>query len=273
MIVVGLLLLVGALIWLFYNRQFGSAGIKVESIPEANVYINGELVGRTPYEGEYQAGEVELQLIALAFDSPRMPYEQNIKLTPGVQTIVRRNLGETTTDTAGEVISFEKNNDNSAAITVVTTPDSSSVTLDNSNTDSSPVRFGNINLGEHQISVSAEGYETRSFEVRAVAGFTLTAIVDLQRKPENELNAQSAKTSDTTQQEQFVVIQETPVGYLRVRSEPTTIAEEISQVNAGDEFLLLETDEETGWYKIRVSESEEGWVSNDYAEIKQQEQE
>jgi len=57
----------------------------------------------------------------------------------------------------------------------------------------------------------------------------------------------------------------TPTGFLRVRSEPSTAGEEVAQVDPGDRFPYLETDEDTGWFKIEYEDGEEGWVSNQYA--------
>ena len=62
-----------------------------------------------------------------------------------------------------------------------------------------------------------------------------------------------------------VVILETPTGYLRVRKEPSTLAEEVGRVKPGEEYELLDEDEKTGWYKIQLDEGDEGWISNQYA--------
>lgn len=60
-------------------------------------------------------------------------------------------------------------------------------------------------------------------------------------------------------------ILETGVGWLRVRSEPSLDGEEVTTVNVGEEFPVLE--EVTGWVKITVDAETEGWVSADYVEI------
>jgi hypothetical protein len=69
-----------------------------------------------------------------------------------------------------------------------------------------------------------------------------------------------------------VVILSTPTGFLRVRSEPSTLADELGTVEPDEEYELLETDEETGWFKIKFTQEEndeeiEGWISNQYAKM------
>ena len=57
----------------------------------------------------------------------------------------------------------------------------------------------------------------------------------------------------------------TPTGWLRVRSEPSLDGTEITRVDTGGTYQVLE--EQTGWVKIRVSDTSEGWVSADYIEL------
>lgn len=275
LLVVGIVLIFASIIWYVFSQQFGSAAITVESIPEANVYINEELVGRTPYTGEYKAGDVTVKLIPLAFDSPRIPYEANVKLTAGVKTIIRRSLGETELDSAGEIVSFEKTGDSKSAVAVVTKPDNAKVELEGKQQEHAPIRFSNVDPGTYTLKILADGYEERSFSINTEKGYTLTAIVDLSKVVEESVPEQVLSTLEERPDKKLVTILSTPLGFLRVRSEPSTTSEEVAQVESGDELELLETDEETGWYKVRLVEEEveEGWISNEYAEVKQPAQE
>lgn len=60
-------------------------------------------------------------------------------------------------------------------------------------------------------------------------------------------------------------IKATPTGWLRVRSEPSLNGIEITRVDTGGMYQVLE--EQTGWVKIKVSGTSEGWVSADYVEL------
>ena len=265
LLLLGVILIFVSILWYIFSQQFGSAALTIESIPEANVYVNDEMVGRTPYSGEFKAGDVTIELIPLAFDSPRIPFKTSVKLTADVNTVVRRSLGETELDSAGEIISFEKTGGNKSAIAVVTKPDNATVTLEGKTTEHSPVRFSDVEPGTHTLKISADGYEDRSFSVNSEAGYTLTVIVDLAKLPEQPV--------EEVQVLETVLILSTPVGFLRVRTEPSTTSEEVAQVESGDELPLLATDEATGWYKIQLEDGAEGWISNEYAEVKQQAQE
>ena len=57
----------------------------------------------------------------------------------------------------------------------------------------------------------------------------------------------------------------TPTGWLRVRSAPNLSGTEITTVNVGDIFPVIE--EGSGWVKINISEDTQGWVSSIYIEL------
>ena len=60
-----------------------------------------------------------------------------------------------------------------------------------------------------------------------------------------------------------VTILDTPTGWLRVRSEPSTAGTEVAKVDPGKEFPFLEEDGE--WYKIEYASGQIGWISSEYA--------
>src|SRR3990172_11335576 len=70
------------------------AALLVESSPNSTAFVNGEQVGRTPYEGEFSAGEVVIKLIPDSFESPLAPYQSTVDLVAGIKTVVRRSFGD-----------------------------------------------------------------------------------------------------------------------------------------------------------------------------------
>ena len=260
LVIIGIVLIAAAGLWFVFSRQLGSAAVNIDSSPESNVYINGELVGRTPYVGEHNAGEISIKLLPLSFDSPRIPFEGKLKLTAGVETILRRNLGETQLDSSGEIISFEKTGQSDAAVTVVTTPDNAEVSLEGKNIEHSPVRFSDLETREYKLKIRAEGYQDQEFSISPQLGYTLTALVDLAKSPQEELINQPANEVGS---EKKILILSTPTGFLRVRSGPSQDDGEVGRVEPGEEFPLLETSQDEKWYKIDM-----GWISSEYAEIK-----
>ncbi len=64
---------------------------------------------------------------------------------------------------------------------------------------------------------------------------------------------------------EVATVKPTPLGWLRVRETPSLNGAEITKVNSGETYDVLE--KETGWIKIKVSETVEGWVSDSYIEL------
>lgn len=58
----------------------------------------------------------------------------------------------------------------------------------------------------------------------------------------------------------IVQIQETETNFLRVRSEPSTVSEEIGRVASGERYIVLE-ENENGFYKIDLEGGRSGWVA------------
>lgn len=59
-----------------------------------------------------------------------------------------------------------------------------------------------------------------------------------------------------------VEISDTSVGFLRVRSGPSTGSSEVARVNPGQKFAVSE--EKNGWYKIEYEGGKSGWVSGSF---------
>lgn len=68
----------------------------------------------------------------------------------------------------------------------------------------------------------------------------------------------------SVEEETTVKIKTTPLGWLRVRKSPDLSGEELTKVNTGEVYSVLE--KTSGWVKIKVSETLEGWVSDTYVE-------
>lgn len=71
------------------------------------------------------------------------------------------------------------------------------------------------------------------------------------------------KVDPKSQTSETVTILDTPTGFLRIRTEPTTVASEAGRLSPGDKVMLME--EKTGWYKITTDKNIIGWISTQYA--------
>lgn len=74
-------------------------------------------------------------------------------------------------------------------------------------------------------------------------------------------------STGTTLPKPYVTIKDTPTGFLRVRSEPSTQATELTRVDPGESFSLVDERVVSGsvWYQIIYQTGKEGWISGQYA--------
>jgi uncharacterized protein YgiM (DUF1202 family) len=268
LIIAGLGLLAGAAFLSIGYFRPKTAGVIISTNPASIVFVNGEELGRTPVDNKkLEPGEAIIKLIPESFETPLTPYETKIDLTPGIQTAIRWDFGETTEKSGGEIISYEKVDKDDISLAIISVPDTAQVAIDGQVKGFTPFKTSSISPGEHTIVVSFEGYVERIFDAQLREGYKLTAVVDLAKAQEVVEEEGELVVEEEGEQEEVVEILSTSVGFLRVRNEPSTLGEEVGRVEPGDTYEVLETDETTGWYKIEFEEGEEGWVSNQYAEL------
>jgi hypothetical protein len=242
-------------------------GILVNSSPVASVYINGILVGSTPYQGYYQAGEIDLKLVPNTSDTSLIPYEIKIPLIPEIQTVVGREFGKSEDSSSGDVIYFEKTGGEEADLVVTSTPENSEVSVDGVPQGFAPYKTSTIAPAEHQITIKAPGYVNRNITVKTLIGYSLTLFAQLA-----EGNLQPSPSPSPAPPQIMVQIENTQTGYLKVRSQPGTAGEVIAQVKPGNMYPYLNDDTATGWLEIQyepvapgLPEGIVGWVSNQFA--------
>ena len=262
--------------------------LQVNSTPKATVFINNKQVGSTPFIDEkLSPGEITVKLVPETTVVNLSPWETKVKLTGGVMAVVNREFGQTEASSAGEILTLEKSQDKeSSVLAVISNPDSAVVRLDGEAKGFTPLSLEKVAPGEREIVISATGFAERTIKAKLVAGFKLTLNVKLAQKEEEKIEISptpiptgtgakiTPKPSPTGTKptgptltppaRPYVEIKDTPTGWLRVRTEPSTTATESAKVNPGERYPLL--DESGGWYKIQYQEDKEGWISGRYAE-------
>ncbi|MBI2007414.1 MAG: PEGA domain-containing protein [Candidatus Blackburnbacteria bacterium] len=243
------------------------AGIQIEATPQATVYINDQEHGATPFEKTLSPGEITLRLVPAVADTPLSPWTTKLTLTRGVKTIVRRNFGETEGKSSGEVLSFEKIPGNSSSLAVVSSPDSAEIVVDGERLGFTPSRRDSLPAGQHQIHVSRPGFSDKDLTVTTKTGYKLTVVVILAESPSPEATVAGEATSSAAKSAKSasVEILDTPTGFLRVRTEPSTSATEAAQVKPGEKFPYLEQNKDGSWFKIEYEKGKQGWVFSQYA--------
>ncbi len=249
------------------------AGLLVDTTPSSSVYINGNFVGKTPYNGTDTAGQISLKLVPIITDQNLIAYETKVNIIAGIQTVVRREFGTTEDLSSGDVISFDKTGGSLAGLVVVSTPDNAQVLIDGVAQGFSPYNLSSITPGSHTITVKSQGFTDRNMSVKTQAGYKLMVFVKL-AKSEEELPTPSPSATPVASSQIYVLIGDTPTGFLRMRTEPRTLGEEIAELKPGTKYLFLEEDADSGWFKIQykdpapgLPEGITGWVSNQYSSI------
>ena len=250
------------------SKTTSSAGLKVVSTPQTSVFLNDKLVGKTPLDDKYPPGEYTLKLIPQDTSTQYSSWQGKITLSPSFLTYVNRELGSSELTSAGEILSLEKISGSQSQVAVFSTPDAASVLFDGQEKGATPLLLRDVLPGEHDVAISSAGFVGRTIRIQATAGYKLAVEFQLALAATNEPSPTITSTptesgkSETTKP--YVLIKDTPTGFLRVRSSSSTSATEVSQVKPGEKYPLLESKE--GWFKISYSEGKEGWISSRYAE-------
>jgi hypothetical protein len=269
-VLVSLSILVFATLFLVGYFRVKPGGILVDTSPMSSVYVNGVLVGKTPYVGTREAGQITLKLVPDNVGQELVPYETKITLVSGVQTVVRRAFAQTEEESSGDVISFEKEISGKASLIVISIPENAEVSIDGISQGFSPFKTSSILAAQHQITVRAPGYTDRTMICKTQVGYRLTVFAKLAKT--SETNESGIAPTPTPEPKTYVQILSTPTGFLRVRTQPGVAGEEIAEVKPGEKYLYLDEDVATGWFEIQYKDPAPGlpngvtgWVSGQFA--------
>lgn len=165
------------------------------------------------------------------------------------------------------MVYFEKIAGKSPSLSVFSYPTNSQVFVNGVSKGNVPYKDSSLPSGEYEIKVSSSGYEDKILNVKLQDGYRLVVDSILSKVTTQENN----QVAGAQIEKKYVTIKDTPTGYLRVRSTPVA-GEEIDELKPGSKYELLDTDPETGWYKIRLEEPKpglpngrSGWISNEFS--------
>lgn len=228
------------------------AGLKVTSIPESAVAVNGKEMGMTPFEDDnLPVGEYLVKLTA-----GKAEWQGKVKLTQGTMAVINRELGENLASSSGEVLSLDKGG--GAAIT--STPEGATVEIDSQAVGQTPLWISNLAVGEHTFILSRDGYLKRSIKASLPPDLSLNLDVTL-AVAETSLESISIPQDEASVR---LVVKQTSVGFLRLRDRPSTQGREIGRVSSGEGLTLVE--ESGGWDKVKTDNGTEGYVSAQYVQ-------
>ena len=171
-------------------------------------------------------------------------------------------------------------------------PEGAQVLLDNDPVGDTPITLEDVTASRHELKLRKDGYKEKSIPILTTKGYRLQATIYLgidetaalsptptpsaspsgtptptgrQGTPTPTPRRTGTPTPSTAARAKGKVkVLETPNGFLRVRASNSTSAEEITRLSTGDtvDFITLES----GWYQVRLSNGQVGWVSAEYVE-------
>jgi len=280
-IIIAALFILLSLIFVFFaGIKKKRAALQLNAHPRATVFIDAKEAGTTPYRNDkLSSGEILIKMVPE--DNKGDSFERKLMLNPETETVINWEFNADYDNQAGEILYLEKTSlKDRAGLIVACIPDSCSVTVDGQMRGFAPLNLEDVGQGSHRIVISLPGYKEKEIMAKAVNHYRLVVEAKLAKddffletaKEEAtgsaDLDADAADIDQTTATADiatpYVVILDTPTGWLRVRSGPSTAATESAKVDPGEKFPLL--DEANGWFEIEYEEGSTGWISGTYAE-------
>lgn len=276
------------------------AALSVKATPKATIFLDGEHLGQTPYYNEkLKQGEYVLKIVPESSGEALSIWEGRLTLSPGILTVVDRELGLTQDSSSGEILSFEPLADkNDISMTVVTTPDGAVVNLDGEPRGFAPLSIDDLSEGDHILVITSPGYRERSIKTKTVKGHKLIASVQLAREtvaieteeeeeatksaeaspktspkpsptpspgasPSPQASPKSSPTADIARP--YAQVNNEVDGYVNCRSGPVRESDNlVTTLDHGDKFPFL--DEQSGWYQVEYETDKQCWITGKYAE-------
>jgi hypothetical protein len=241
------------------------SAIEIDSYPVAKVFIDGEEMGLTPYRNKnLLPGEKEVRL-----ESNEKKWTRRIKLQNNISTVIDWEFGENDDENGGYILYLEKTGDkNKAGLLTNTTPNKSTITIDNEIKGMSPLKITNIGQGDKHIALTYPGHKTIDIFAKSIKGYQLVieAILAEETVTITEDKDEEIKNPDlvSTITQKMVKIKETETGWLRVREKDSSVSKEVARVNPGETFPVIE--QTTDWYQLDLGNNKNGWVSSSYVE-------
>jgi len=252
------------------KNQYGQ--LRIISSPTTAVFINNLALGKTPFYEKYPVGDYILKLIPEGVATNTASWQGKINVYKDALTFVNQELGSSDSSTAGEILTITKMDKkpaikNTGEVYVETEPQGAIVYLNNEEKGTASLILENVLPGDQEITVFLPGFLRRTKKVNVEPGYRVNAYfklaIDPNAKKIIEEKPPEEATSEAEERKIMVIVNNTPTGWLRVREEPSITASEAARVNPGEEFELLE--EENNWYKIEYQSGKFGWISAEYA--------
>lgn len=286
---IGVIALIFGVVKLIGSRSPKQGELRVESTPSVSIFLDSNHIGRSPYRDKVNVGEYTIKLVPESTTEQVASWQGKITVGANLLTYVNANLTDSELTSAVDVLWLEKISGKNPELTLTTNPDGATIMIDDQTRGVSPLTINDLPAGDHTLFISSPGFSSRTLKVKTTAGYKLIATFKLALSsggspeatstptptpsgkstpsPTMKVTPTKAATSSATMPDPpkpFAIIKDTPTGFLRVRSEPSTAATESARVNPGEKYHIF--DEQSGWYQISYDATNKGWISGTYAE-------
>lgn len=248
------------------KSQTQKGALQVTSSPTSKVFLNDKYLGQTPLckcdpADMIKTGDYTIRLVPT--DKSLQEFQEKITISEAILTVVDRKFGRDFLS-EGYVISLTPLSDKKKTeLMVVSFPQGSTVLLDNDPIGKTPVLFKDPTESDHIVKVKKNGYNEKSVRIRNTQGYKLTLAAYLSINPDNISNTTTNPTLSPDMGK--VTISDTPTGFLRVRDTSSVDGTEVGKVSPGETYPLVA--EQEGWYKIKLTNGTEGWISTQFAQL------
>ena len=257
----------------------GKGALQISTNVKSKVFLNGTEIGTAPL---CKCTENET-IVSGIYDLRIEPEDKNlsafstkVKINGGVLTAVERTFLPGAFASAS-ILTLEKDTTQKPELVITSLPDKAIVTIDSISKGITPFQTSDLSESEHELRIGKEGFQEKTMQIKMIQNHRLVVEIylgtqgaDEKLELQNNSAEEASNSAETNALEEIisdkkVTILNTPNGFLRVRSGAGTNFPEVTRVESGEIFDLIE--ESNGWMEIRIDENTTGFISNEFAEL------
>lgn len=250
----------------FLDRKTGKGALQVTSVPKSKVYLENKLIGDTPFCAcdLAQMLDVGNYTIKLIPSGPSFrPFEDKITINKGTLTVVDRTFADSGSSDGSIISLIPLDNKKDVEILVISNPSKANVFLDSNPVGITPLLLKQASESDHDVRIARDGYKEKSMKIKTALGFRLNFLIFLGIGADVLAVSPASPAATLSAPVSKILILNTPTGFLRVRERDAVSSSEIARVKPGDSYELVSETE--NWFKIKLNDEKEGWVSASYA--------
>ncbi len=215
--IIGIFLLVGIAIAIMRAvslRTPTQGDLRVDATPTADVYVDGSMVGRTPFGKtpfKVSAGEHTLKVSASDDGSGRdfVDFETKIVISKDAKTYINATLSESQLTNAADVVWMEQIRSKNAELALYSDPDAASILIDEELKGMTTSTITDLPAGEHSVSMVSKGYIPRTTRVKLTPGYRVHVMMKLTLSPGSS-NDELSPAQDSSLSTPSATLQTTP---------------------------------------------------------------